>query len=218
VLGALTIQSERAQAFDEVTLIILQTMADLVGVSIDNARLYVRNRASLEEARSANRELSRRSWEAVLQAGQAAAVQVQQSTVSPSVDLPEMEIPIQVRGEIIGSLAAHKGAGQTWRPEEVALLSELTSQLGAALETARLFEETQRRAERERIAGEITARVRASNDPQVILQTAVSELRRALGAGRVQAVVAEARQPDGAAPEPFSPANHAPTEIEPERV
>jgi len=65
----------------------------------------------------------------------------------------------------------------------------LSERLSSALESARLYEETRRRAERERLTGEITARVRASNDPQVILQTAVKELRRALQADRAQLLV-----------------------------
>jgi GAF domain-containing protein len=57
------------------------------------------------------------------------------------------------------------------------------------LESARLYEETRRRAERERLTGEITARIRASNDPQTILQTAAHELRKALQADRTQLVI-----------------------------
>jgi len=56
--------------------------------------------------------------------------------------------------------------------------------LGLALESARLFEETQRMAERERLVSEITAKVRASMDVDIILQTAVRELGAALGTDR----------------------------------
>ena len=60
-----------------------------------------------------------------------------------------------------------------------------------ALENARLYQETQRRAERERMAGEITARLRASNDPQEILQTAVQELRQALKVRSAQVLLSQ---------------------------
>jgi len=65
----------------------------------------------------------------------------------------------------------------------------LVEQLNTALDSARLYQETRRRAERERLAGEITAKLRATNDPQVILQTAIQELRQALGAARTQALL-----------------------------
>ena len=67
-----------------------------------------------------------------------------------------------------------------WSRSEIDLMNTLTEQLGVALESARLYDETRRRAERERLTGEITARLRSSNDPQVILQTAMDELRHAL--------------------------------------
>ena len=65
----------------------------------------------------------------------------------------------------------------------------LVEQLNTALDGARLYQETRRRAERERLAGEITAKLRATNDPQVILQTAIQELCQALGAARTQALL-----------------------------
>jgi GAF domain-containing protein len=43
-----------------------------------------------------------------------------------------------------------------------------------------------RRAERERLVAEITTKLRASNDPRTILQTAMSELRNTLSRSRTQ--------------------------------
>ena len=75
-------------------------------------------------------------------------------------------------------------------------MEALSEQLFVALESARLYQETQRRAERERLAAQITARMRATNDPQTILQTAVQELRQALQAQHAQAVI-QAPKSDG---------------------
>jgi GAF domain-containing protein len=55
-------------------------------------------------------------------------------------------------------------------------------------ENARLFEETTRRAERERLVSDITSKIRSVNDPQTMIQTAMEELRRALGASRVEVI------------------------------
>jgi hypothetical protein len=57
------------------------------------------------------------------------------------------------------------------------------------MESARLFEETQRRAAREQIASEITNKLHASNNPQTILQTAVLELHKALKVSRAQVII-----------------------------
>jgi hypothetical protein len=55
-----------------------------------------------------------------------------------------------------------------------------------ALESAQLFEETQRRASRERLIGEVTARVRETLDMDTVLQTAIREVGEALGLAEVE--------------------------------
>nr|HID15079.1 GAF domain-containing protein [Anaerolineae bacterium] len=96
-----------------------------------------------------------------------------------------LAIPISVRGEVIGVLDLRKSEGtEGWTPEEMRWVERVSDQLGLALESARLFEETRRMAEREYLVREITARVRASMDMDTILQAAVRELGRALGTDR----------------------------------
>ena len=93
-------------------------------------------------------------------------------------------------GEVIGLINLEDPAVEhVWSPAEIQLANSVADQVGLALENARLLEETQRRAERERLVSEITTRLRASNDPQAILETAVSELKNALGARQVQVVM-----------------------------
>ena len=96
-------------------------------------------------------------------------------------------IPIKVRDQVIGVLDAYKpsGAGM-WTAEEVALLRTLNDQLGAALESARLHQETQRRAARERLTTEVTARMRETLDIETVLQTAIREIGDALHLARIQ--------------------------------
>ncbi|MFN2291437.1 MAG: hypothetical protein ACK2UC_09635, partial [Anaerolineae bacterium] len=57
----------------------------------------------------------------------------------------------------------------------------LSEQLGLALEGARLYQDTQRRAARDRLLGEVTARMRESLEMETLLRTAASEMRQALG-------------------------------------
>jgi GAF domain-containing protein len=71
-----------------------------------------------------------------------------------------------------------------WTEDEIALIEAVGEQLGQTLETARLFADTQRSAERERLIGEISAKIRASTDVQGILQTAAAELGQLLGTSR----------------------------------
>jgi GAF domain-containing protein len=62
------------------------------------------------------------------------------------------------------------------------LLSTFANQAALAIENARLLEATQARARRERLIREITGKVQKSVDLDVILQTTVQELSKALGA------------------------------------
>ncbi len=66
VFGAITVQSEKPAAFDEDTVIVLQTMADQVAVALDNAYLFAEAEESVQAARRASTELSREAWAELL--------------------------------------------------------------------------------------------------------------------------------------------------------
>ena len=105
-------------------------------------------------------------------------------------------VPLTLREQMIGVIGiAHDEADYSWAEDEIAIAQAAANQASLTLENARLLEETRMQAERERLAGEITAKMRASNDPQTIIQTAITELRSALRAHRAQVLV-----PDGAVP------------------
>ena len=68
------------------------------------------------------------------------------------------------------------------------LIKAVAERVALAVENARLFEETTRRAERERLVSDITGKIRSVHDPQTMIQTAMEELRNALGASRVEVI------------------------------
>jgi PAS domain S-box-containing protein len=104
-----------------------------------------------------------------------------------------LAVPITLRGQILGVIGVEAPDGnRQWTDEEIVLVQAVGEQLGQALESARLFEDTRRRAERERLIGEITAKIRASTDMQAILQTAAAELGQVLGVSRARVQVATA--------------------------
>ncbi|MEA3350265.1 MAG: hypothetical protein U9Q82_06570, partial [Chloroflexota bacterium] len=73
-----------------------------------------------------------------------------------------------------------KSSGDRWALAEKELLENLAERLESALDTARLYEETQQRAAEEHIVGEITARMRETLDIETVLQTAASEIQQVL--------------------------------------
>jgi len=206
VIGALNIHSEQPGQFDQEAIVALQTIADQVAVALDNARLFAENQAALEAERRAYGEISREAWIELLRSGSSAGYRYSDEQVRPIGDVwrPEMRTslqkdcsvttsaldgeqagpafatPIKVRGQTIGVLDVRKSAGPEWDPEEIALLETLAEQLSLALESARLYQSTQRRAAREQLASTITARMRESLDMERVLKTAADEMFQAL--------------------------------------
>ncbi len=96
-------------------------------------------------------------------------------------------IPLISRNEMIGVvILSTEDRDRRLTAQDLSLLEQISRQMAAAIEVARLFEQTMRRAERKRLVTEITNKIRSTNDPQTIIETAVQELRSALNAGRAE--------------------------------
>lgn len=196
IIGALDVQSTEAAAFSEQDIEILQILADQTAVAIANARLFAQNQAALETARRVYTELSQLAWQERLQShtlgylADGTGVQALGAESHPARDasqLEELELPIVVRDQVIGSIAAHKRAESgNWNAQELILMQTLAEELSQALESARLFEETQERALRERLVGEITSRMRSTLEIETVMQTAVREIQQVLKLAEVE--------------------------------
>lgn len=103
--------------------------------------------------------------------------------------------PVMLRGQVIGVLGVQdQDTMREWSDEEVTLIQTVSERLAQVLENLRLLDETQRSAARERTISEVTARVRATLDVNNILQTAVREIARALGAQQAELRLGAAAQ------------------------
>jgi GAF domain-containing protein len=107
-------------------------------------------------------------------------------------------VPIKLRGQTLGVVGIEtESGGRAWTEDEIALLAAVGEQLGQALEGARLFADTERTAERERLIGDITAKIRSSTNVQDILETTAEELGRVLGTSRALVRLAPTRPGTG---------------------
>lgn len=122
----------------------------------------------------------------------ARAVQ-QNELVPPTADEAVAAAPLTVRGEIIGALGVVEDPARPLSADELALLQEIIEQGALALESARLYQDTQRRAAREQLSAQVTARMRASLDMETVLKTAVTEMRQALG---LEGVIVQLARPE----------------------
>jgi GAF domain-containing protein len=217
MIGVLDIHSTALIVFGESEMAVLQVLADQLSLAIDNTRLLERSRQALEAERRAYGEISRQEWNEMIRArpdwglradgtgvsrveGGLKPWMVEAALKSSPVIHSDgnqniISLPIHIRGIVIGVLDFRKsGEGETWSTDEIHLLEQLVEQFSQALENARLYQETQLRAEREAILSDITSKVRASTNVNIILQTAVRELAEAL---HVQKSTVQLRLRDG---------------------
>jgi GAF domain-containing protein len=110
---------------------------------------------------------------------------------SNKITFSTLAVPILLRGEVIGviHLQENEETNSVWSENELLTVQTLADQLAQTLESARLFEQTIRRADRERRILEITSRIRSTNDPQQMLEITLEELKRHLGASQAQIVI-----------------------------
>ena len=101
-------------------------------------------------------------------------------------DGPILAIPITIRDHVAGAIRLRKPDGAlAWTGEEISLMELLTERLGVALESARLYQDTQRRQAREQLTFQIAEQVRGALDIEEIMRVAARSLGRELNASEV---------------------------------
>ena len=205
IMGALDVQSTDKGAFTEGDVQMLSLLADQVSLAIENARLFDETRTALTEAQAISRQFTREAWGRVPVEHKLLGYRysiVGAAPLQEPLDIGaatgqnkdnqkgthQLVIPIELRGEAIGTLVVQSPSNERLNQEQINLIKAVAERVALAAENARLFEETTRRAERERLVSDITGKIRSVNDPQTMIQTAMEELRRALGASRVEVI------------------------------
>jgi GAF domain-containing protein/HAMP domain-containing protein len=210
VIGALDIQSDETNAFTASDVTILRVVADQVAIAIENSRLFIELQGAAEATRRAYGEVTERAWADYTdsQGVRGYMVRGYRGTNETDVTIPLNEkpsdellqtlpdlrggsvvqlgshllaVPIKFRSLVLGAIRLQKdGGAHPWTVEEISSIQNLADQLGAALENARLYRETQRAASRDRMAREIGDRMRRSSDMDALIQTAIREMARVL--------------------------------------
>lgn len=206
VVGALDVQSQATGAFSNEDVQMLSLLADQVSLAIENARLFDETRTALAEAEAVSRQFVREAWSRLPTEHRLAGYRYSVAGASPlqepvdwtsqtaplnqssSTETGQVVVPIQLRGETIGTLVVQSPSQETLNQDQLDLITAVAERVALSAENARLFEETTRRAERERLVSDITSKIRGTHDPQAMVQTAIEELRNALGASRVEVV------------------------------
>ncbi len=202
IIGALDAQSTERNAFTNEDVEVLSTLADQISLAIQNARLFDQTQKALTESEAVYRQNLSASWSQLpkelkltgYRYGASGAVpldevgQADQVDNSKNAQRREFSVPIILRGETIGTLSVQVPKTERLGSDQIDLINAVADRVALSAENARLFEETATRAARERIVSDITNKIRETNDPQEMMQTAMSELQRVLGATRVEII------------------------------
>jgi GAF domain-containing protein len=93
----------------------------------------------------------------------------------------EVAIPLQVAGNMLGVLDVHSTEPEAFGPEELEVLGTLADQLSAAIQNARLAQQSAEAAERALLASRLTGQLSGLLDVEDVLETSADALHRSLG-------------------------------------
>ncbi|MCC7118010.1 MAG: GAF domain-containing protein [Anaerolineales bacterium] len=203
-IGVLNIHSKEENAFTKREIQIFQILADQLSSAINNAQLVEQVETTLAELNTSNRAQTRFNWSAKSQQEKLAyeydGMKIQPMPENLPTELlnqladgnaiileaknewagTTLVAPLIVSGQVIGVLGMER-AGARWTSEEISIAEATANRTAITLENARLLEESQRRALKEKTISESTSRISAALSVENILGIAVEELEKVLG-------------------------------------
>lgn len=212
VIGVLDVQSEEPGIFTDEDANTLGILADQIAIAIENARLFAKTRESLSELQSMYRQNLQEGWRTFIREEAAAGYHqslsggkkltqpittddiqeamyrgdVMQLHADGKTQESILVVPIKLRGQVIGVMRIKAPTkDRQWTGAEVNLAEAVSERLSLALDNARLLQESQRRAIKERTISEITGKIGSSINLENVLLTAVEELGRTIPGSEV---------------------------------
>lgn len=205
VIGVLDVQSTLSSAFKDEDANLLSTLANQIAIVINNVLTNQLSELALptQKSNKANDRLHQKQKQggfSYLPDGTISIAQTQNNAtlekalatgetsvlVRPSKGNPAtLAVPVKFRDQTIGVIHIQAADDKRrWTEDEIMMVQSISDRAALALENARLFEETIRRADQEESIARVTSQISASTDFKRILQTTVQELGQALGASR----------------------------------
>jgi GAF domain-containing protein len=176
VIGAMTLQSSKVEAFDEDDIVVLQGIADILATAYENADLFQNAEASLAEVSTLHQSYLEQAWTETSQSSGKLSYTYESSSFSestPGVD--KVKVPLTLRDQVIGYITIETGE-EGLAPDEMILVDALAAQTAQALENARLLEATQRQVGRERMLNQMSSSFTSAFEVDDILRMAAQEL------------------------------------------
>jgi len=191
IIGVLDVQSTEPEAFSQEDINILSVLSDQVSIAIQNTHLLEEARAAFAETELAYSQLTSQTWSTLKK--QAPILAYRFDGVKPEPldgDIPDklslkksgvFTLPIILRGVTVGNLRMKPLKDSHQFTEDEKLIAEAVAErVAIAADNARLILESQKRAAKEQIVGEVSTKIGSSIDLDNILHTALEEMGRIL--------------------------------------
>lgn len=185
LLGVLDIQSAKEQAFTQQDIEIFQTLASQLALAIQNKRLFAETQSTIAQLEALTTKQTQSVWEAHLRNRSHRFVYtplgIKPLRTRRPLEKDEndkvIHVPIVLQGKTIGSIALKRPA-QPWTEKEKMLVADISTQIGLAVENARLVEETRQQAHEEQLVSEFSTRLRETMDMDAVVKTAIDEMKK----------------------------------------
>ena len=194
IIGALDVQSLEPDAFSQEDVNTLATLADQVAIAIQNARLYEETQKALAQSQTLIQQFTQKGWSEFkrtqkltgIRRSKAKATLLKEHLATDDLNGENaLNLPINLRGQKIGTLKVSAPDKHEWTQDEIDIATSIIERAAIAMENARLLEDAQQRATRERVIGDISASISTFSDMEGILRTAVQQLGRRMGGADV---------------------------------
>jgi GAF domain-containing protein len=182
--GFIAATAEQPHDFQDSEVRLLRSVTEQLGVVLSNLQLTAGMQATLERVALLNRQLSGEAWSSYLLNREQWLVE--SGHAPQAVTANSLQVPIVVRGETIGTFnVADAKADRQWQEDELTMLQTIAGEVALAIENARLIEQTQRTAQREKDVANAADKIHRSINLDAILHAAVEEVMRIAGTTEV---------------------------------
>jgi signal transduction histidine kinase len=190
LLGVLGVHSDTPGALGDGDRRLLEALANQLAVAIESSRLRQEMEEQLQELANLQRITSREAWLRYQsdRGGVSPGYRFDRHNLAPlpgaeeeTGDSKAVRLPLFVRGERIGALGVVAGEENPLSEEERRLLAEFSSQVAEALESARLLEQTQKRAVELETVSRVSAATSTILERDQLLQAVVELTKRSFG-------------------------------------
>lgn len=207
-IGALDIHAGADTPFGERETNTLRLLADQLAAAVENAQLVRQVEGTLRELTNANRAQTRQIWKATIDQKVRPGYEYdglrirpvpqnlsrdllrQLESGKPIIVTPEngganfnsLLLPLTVLNQVIGVIGLeNEDPNHIWNENDIIIAQAAANRASLTLENARLLEESQRRANKERAITEATSRIGSALTLENILHSTAEELERILG-------------------------------------